>query len=64
VSVGSLNNHGAHFSKAYNIRLANEQFATTGCVGFGYERLIFLVLSQFGLDERAWPTALREFWGY
>jgi hypothetical protein len=64
VSVGSLNNHGAHFSKAYNIRLADGQYATTGCVGFGYERLIFLVLSQFGLDSKAWPAAMREFWGH
>lgn len=62
ISVGSINNHGAHFSKAYHIRLENGQFATTGCVGFGYERLIFLVLSQFGLNECEWPTALREFW--
>ena len=62
VSVGSVNNHGAHFSKAYNIRLVDGTFATTGCVGFGYERLIFLVLSQFGLDVTSWPTSLREFW--
>ena len=62
VSVGSINNHGGHFSKAYNIRLANGQFATTGCVGFGYERLIFLVLSQFGLACENWPKSLQDFW--
>jgi hypothetical protein len=61
VSVGSLNNHGAHFSKAYNIRLSNGQYATTGCVGFGYERLLFVLLSQFGLDAGSWPAPMREF---
>jgi len=62
VSVGSVNNHGSHFSKAYNIRLADGNLATTGCVGFGYERLIFLVLCQFGLDTASWPAELKEFW--
>lgn len=62
VSVGSINNHGAHFSKAYRITLPDGQFVTTGCVGFGYERFIFLTLSQFGLTTAAWPAGLREFW--
>lgn len=62
VSVGSINNHGTHFSKAYNIRLADGRIATTGCVGFGYERFVFLVLSQYGWDRDQWPEALREFW--
>jgi seryl-tRNA synthetase len=62
VSVGSINNHGNHFSKAYKIRLSDGQFATTGCVGFGFERLIFLFLSQFGLNPQIWPSAAKDFW--
>jgi len=63
VSVGSINNHGAHFAKAYNIRVSSDQYATTGCVGFGYERFLFVLLSQFGLDENAWPKPMQEFCG-
>ncbi len=61
VSVGSINNHGSHFSKAYQIRLADGNFATTGCVGFGYERLLFLLLSQHGIDEARWPQSMKAF---
>jgi seryl-tRNA synthetase len=62
VSVGSVNNHGAHFAKAFDIRLEGGEFATTGCVGFGYERLIFLFLSQYGPDESQWSEDARNFW--
>lgn len=61
ISIGSINNHGNHFSKSYNIRLENGEFATTGCVGFGYERTIFLILSQYGLDSTKWPEELKHF---
>lgn len=61
ISVGSINFHGSHFSKSYNIRFNNGNPIATGCVGFGYERLIFLILAQYGYNEDSWPKALREF---
>jgi hypothetical protein len=32
----------------------------SGCVGFGFDRLVFAALSQFGLDQETWPAALRS----
>ena len=62
VSVGSINNHGSHYSKSFNIKLNDVDFATTGCVGFGYERLVYIFLCQYGLDTNSWPHEAKEFW--
>lgn len=63
VSVGSINNHGSHFTKSFDIRLLDGSFATTGCVGFGYERLVYLAMCQHGINLVDWPDAVRAFWG-
>ncbi len=62
VAVGSLNNHGKHFSAPFNMKLSTQVQATTGCVGFGYERIIFTTMSQFGINLERWPDGLRKFW--
>lgn len=61
VSVGSLNFHGNHFSKAFNIKTTDGELAASGCVGFGLERTVFTVLAQYGLDLSKWPNELRSF---
>lgn len=61
ISVGSLNNHGSHFSKSHEIKLENGEFATTACTGFGLERLLFAILSQHGINEEFWDPKLIEF---
>lgn len=61
VSVGSINNHGHHFAKAFEIRTEDSEFAVTGCVGFGFERLIYLVFAQYGADTKSWPSAVKKF---
>ncbi|MBC7713351.1 MAG: hypothetical protein H7177_08430 [Rhizobacter sp.] len=61
VSIGSMNFHGFHFSKAFNITFANKDFVFSGCVGFGLERTIFTVLAQYGVDSKKWPENLRKF---
>lgn len=61
ISVGSLNNHGSHFSKSYEIKLENGEYASTACTGFGLERLVFAILSQHGIEESSWPLALKNF---
>jgi hypothetical protein len=62
ISVASFNLHGTHFTKAYDIRSsADADFLSSGCVGFGYERLLYAVLSQYGLDEKNWPAKVRTF---
>jgi len=62
ISVASMNNHGEHFSKSYNIRFANGRFIHSGCFGAGYERIIFATLSQYGYEESEWPEKLRGFY--
>ncbi len=43
VAVASLNHHGRFFGDRYRIRGANGQVLSTGCVGFGLERLALAV---------------------
>lgn len=62
VSVGSVNNHGSHYSKSFNIKLNEKDYATTGCVGFGFERLVYLFLCQYGLNTKSWSQDAKEFW--
>jgi hypothetical protein len=59
ISVFSSNFHGATFSKAFNITV-NGRPATSACVGWGYERWVYAIFSQFGFDVNQWPTRLKE----
>lgn len=61
ITCAVVTNHGFNFSKSYNIKLENDELATTGCVGFGYERLVFCILSQYGTDVKNWSKHLRTF---
>jgi seryl-tRNA synthetase len=61
VSIGSLNYHGNHFSKSYNIKFDDNDYVMSGCVGFGYERTIFTIISQYGTSYKEWPLKLKEF---
>lgn len=58
ISVFSSNFHAASFSKAFNITV-NGRPAASACIGFGLERFMYALFSQFGLDTNAWPEALR-----
>lgn len=59
ISVFSSNFHAMTFGKAFNIMLGGRP-ATSGCIGWGYERWIYAIFSQFGLDWKLWPARLRE----
>ncbi len=61
VSCASLNNHGTHFSKAFNIKFDKNDFIFTGCAGWGLERCIFMIYAQYGIDEENWPKELKDF---
>ena len=64
ISVFSSNFHAATFGKAFNITLDGRP-ATSACVGWGYERWVYAIFSQFGFDVRQWPEVLRhEFENY
>lgn len=59
ISVFSSNFHAMTFGKAFNITLGGRP-ATSGCIGWGYERWIYAIYSQFGLDFRQWPIQLKD----
>lgn len=59
ISVFSSNFHAATFGKAFNITLEGRP-ATSACVGWGYERWVYAIFSQFGFDVKEWPETLRE----
>jgi hypothetical protein len=58
VAVGSFNYADDFFAHRFDIRHDDGSAIRTGCVGFGLERLAYAFLCQYGLDPRAWPTAV------
>jgi seryl-tRNA synthetase len=58
IAVGSFNFHDHFFGENFNIKRDNGECISTGCVGFGLERLVFAFLCQRGLDEKNWPAFL------
>ncbi|MBI4383206.1 MAG: hypothetical protein HY579_04130 [Nitrospinae bacterium] len=60
LAAASFNFHGTHFGRAFNISNGDEGPATTGCAGFGIERLTYGFLSQYGLRTELWPGRVRE----
>jgi seryl-tRNA synthetase len=59
ISVFSSNFHSMTFGKAFNISIGGRP-ATSGCLGWGFERWVYAIFSQFGLEPTAWPTGLKE----
>lgn len=59
ISVFSSNFHAMTFGKAFNINLGGRP-ATSACVGWGIERWVYAIFSQFGVDTARWPARLRE----
>jgi len=58
LAVGSFNFHQDYFGRSLNITNENGEPSSTGCVGFGLERLALAFLAQHGLDQRNWPDAI------
>ena len=50
VSVASFNNHGGVFYDRFSIQPKKGDPACSGCVGWGYERILFAILSQQGVN--------------
>ncbi len=46
LAVGSFNNHLNSLSNKYNIKDKNNKFINSGCIGWGYERFIYALISQ------------------
>jgi len=61
LSVASFNNHQRSLVTSYDITCkTDDETLSSGCVGYGYERLAFSIFSQFGCDPRKWPAPLGE----
>ena len=59
ISVASFNNHSHSLVNSFSIRGEGESAVASGCVGFGYERLLYGLYCAFGASNDAWPESLR-----
>jgi seryl-tRNA synthetase len=59
ISVFSSNFHAMTFGKAFQVTVGGRP-ATSACVGWGLERWVYAIFSQFGFELANWPAKLRE----
>lgn len=59
LAVLSSNLHGPTFGKAFGIK-QDGRLISTGCLGFGLERLAIAILMQHGAGPKCWPDTLRS----
>lgn len=59
ISCFSSNFHAKTFGKAFSIN-AGGRVAASGCIGWGYERWVYAIISQFGYDPKDWPAGLQR----
>jgi seryl-tRNA synthetase len=50
ISIASANYHGGVFYDRFHIASDNKGGAASGCVGFGYERMLYAILAQKGVN--------------
>tara|TARA_B100002051_G_C16731777_1_gene638726 strand:- start:435 stop:1325 length:891 start_codon:yes stop_codon:yes gene_type:complete len=50
LSISSFNNHGKIFFKRFDIIPGAPELNFSGCVGWGYERILYAILCQKGTD--------------
>ena len=60
ISVASFNNHSNSLVNAFSIAGEEDAGLVSGCVGFGYERLLYGLYCAFGVDTANWPKVLRR----
>ena len=59
ISVFSSNFHSTTFGKAFGITVGGRP-AVSACLGWGGERWVYALLSQFGFDPEKWPEGLKR----
>jgi len=59
IACASFNNHQESLTGAFEIS-AEEGSVASGCVGWGYDRLILALFSQLGPNVDQWPEAVRS----
>lgn len=60
IAAASFNHHHDFFGTRFDIRIANETPAHSGCIAFGLERWVLALLTQHGVDDREWPASMRD----
>jgi hypothetical protein len=59
MAIGSVNLHQDFFGRSFDIAQADGQPVWSGCLGIGFERLVYALYAQYGLDLTMWPAQLR-----
>jgi hypothetical protein len=59
MAVASFNNHQSTLAQKFSIS-TNDGLPKSGCVGWGFERLIYGLYCQFGSDLTLWPAAAQR----
>jgi seryl-tRNA synthetase len=59
ISVFSSNFHATTFGKAFGITVGGRP-VVSACVGWGLERWVYALFSQFGFDPAKWPAGLKR----
>lgn len=60
IAAGSFNLHGGFFGESFEISAPDGTPVTSGCAGFGLERLVHAFACQHGPDVPRWPAAVRR----
>src|SRR5436190_1989908 len=60
LAIGSFNFHQDFFGRSLDITLSSSERVTTGCVGFGLERVIWAFFAQHGPYPRGWPVEVQN----
>ncbi len=50
ISIASFNNHGKIFYSRFSISSTDPLLSHSSCIGWGYERILYTILTQKGLD--------------
>jgi hypothetical protein len=61
LAAGSYNRHRDFFGRSLDIKLPDGEYAETGCVGFGCERLAFSFIAQHGPEPSNWPKPVADY---
>ncbi len=58
LAIGSINLHQDFFGRAFDIKLPDGGYVWSGCLGIGFERLVYALYAQYGTDMHSWPQHL------
>jgi len=62
-AVASINLHNDFFSRNYDFEAADGSHPISACIGFGYERLAYVLFCRHGADLARWPRQVTDFLG-